>query len=72
VGSGSAPGDAPSQQQQQPAASSQQSVMEEAGLLLLRLNYLELLGEQAAYLDLAMAGKQWTHAVGALLRSGDR
>lgn len=46
--------------------------MEEAGLLLLRLNYLELLGEQAAYLDLAMAGKQWTHAVGALLRSGDR
>lgn len=40
--------------------------------MLLRLSYLELLGERAAYLDLAMAGNQWTLAIDTLLRSGDR
>jgi hypothetical protein len=60
------------QQQQQPASDSQQGIAEHRGLLLLRLTYLELVGEQAAYLDLAMAGQQWNHAVSALLRSGGR
>jgi hypothetical protein len=46
--------------------------VEEPGLVLLRLAYLEMLGQQAAYLNLAIAGKQWNHAVSALLRSGNR
>lgn len=46
--------------------------MEEPGLVLLRLAHLEMLGQQAAYLTMALAGKQWTHAVQALLRSGNR
>jgi hypothetical protein len=60
------------QQQQQPTRSSHQGIGEHPGLVLLRLGYLELIGQHAAYLDLAMAGKQWSHAVSALLRSGDR
>jgi hypothetical protein len=60
------------QQQQHPGSGSQLGIEEHPGLVLLRLTYLELMGEQAAYLDLAMAGQQWNHAVSALLRSGDR
>jgi hypothetical protein len=60
------------QQQQQPVDGSQQGISEPQGLLLLRLAYLELIGDQGAYLNLAMAGKQWNHAVSAMLRSGDR
>jgi hypothetical protein len=60
------------QQQKQPASSSQPSIGQQPGVVLLRLDYLELVGQQAAYLDLAMAGKQWNHAVSALLRSGNR
>jgi hypothetical protein len=59
-------------QQQQPASTSKQALAEHPGLVLLRLAYLELTGQKGAYLDLAMAGKQWSHAVSALLRSGDR
>jgi hypothetical protein len=40
--------------------------------VLLRLAHLEMLGQQAAYLTMALAGKQWNHAVQALLRSGNR
>jgi hypothetical protein len=55
------------------AASSQLSLMEEPGLVLLRMNYLGvLLGQAAAYLNLALSGKQWSHAVSFLMRSGDR
>lgn len=46
--------------------------MEGDGLLRLRLAYLELCGKPAAYLKLAIAGKQWSHTISALLRSGDR
>jgi hypothetical protein len=59
-------------QQQHPAGTSKQVLAEHPGLVLLRLGYLELIGEKAAYLDVAMAGQQWSHAVSALLRSGDR
>jgi hypothetical protein len=57
---------------QQPSSSIQHGVMEGDGLLRLRLAYLELCGKRAAYLKLAIAGKQWSHTISALLRSGDR
>jgi hypothetical protein len=55
-----------------PAASSQLLLMEEPGLVLLRMEYLMFLEQRTAYLNLALAGKQWGPAIIALLRSGDR
>jgi hypothetical protein len=54
------------------SGSTQKGLGEGDGLVLLRLTYLELIGERAAYLNLAMTGRQWDCAIGAMLRSGDR
>ena len=47
-------------------------VKETASLVQLRLLYLEALGNEDAYLSLAMGAKMWSEAVSSLLKSGDR
>lgn len=62
-------------QQQKDAHSSEEVIQwhqELPSLLQLRLKMLDVVGQQNAYLELAMAGGAWREAINRMLRSKDR